>query len=501
MPEFVSFNQHRDRLHDARLGAEVDRAFPGAEARAEPMASFGGARASRATRKDKYAAELDKVLAYLRGYYRPDAAARHTFQDEQGNFVDCVPFADVPTVRAAREAGHGAVADRAPPPRGFEVRTEKRGLERPPTPARVVPPLRRGLVDRFGNRLACPDGCVPIARLAPDDITRTGSFAKFFEKMHGPTDTKKGAKKGGKKAAAKPAARTRKVVAPTAPVAPAVQGHMYANTIDTTGGQYFGCSTGLSVWQPRVPSGTTSISQLWMTGAQNVSARGPQSVESGWFVYDFISGVNTPVLFVYFNPDGYMSVEEGGRSGYVTNASHQGFVPAPDPVFVVNHQGFLLPSGPGADPAGIQLYWEFTGGATPGCYLYYGAIGDDPSTYHYLGYFPSFLYGNTELATHCSFVQFGGEVGGLTQPGLVTNPPGFTEMGSGTRPTADAAFNYRNVAFQCDLYVSTTNAPNAPMSVARLRENVVNRDAGFDLNFPADPAFARYFFFGGRAAL
>ncbi len=486
MPEFKPFNQFRDQIHDASLGEEVDRRFP--EVELEGVLPPGGK--SRSARRDAFAEELDKMLAYLRRFYPADGAASHTFQDGGGNFVDCIPFSDVPTVRAARQEGRQEVTDRAPAPKGFEPRPEKRGLERPPTPTRLVSPLRQGAVDRFNRRVACPDGCVPVARVTTDDIARAGTFENFFSKLEAIRKGKKGgAKKPAAKSAAKPAAKPRSRAKP--PVAPAAVGHQYATVRDGRGGPYYGCSAGLGVWRPSVPSATTSISQLWMVG-QRMGNGNPQTVESGWFVYPQFTGTNSPVLFVYFNPDGYIPVETGGRSGYVTNAQTQGFIPFPDSPFVINQQGFLIPTEAGGNPAAVQLYWEFLDAPSPGWYLFHGDVGQNPAEYAQLGYFPAYLYGATELATHCRQVQFGGEVGGLDRVARGT-PPGFTEMGSGSRPTSDPWFNYRNVAFQCDTYVHTGGAN---MVRAQLVEHLINRP-NFELDFPADPAFASYFFFGG----
>lgn len=517
MPEYVPFNQFRDHLHGAKLGTEVDRHFGQFEARsamvgpsgaAGPTGGAGPSAASRPARREAFAAELDKMLGYLRRYYHTTGGAEHTFLDPSGNFVDCIPFADLPMVRAAAAAG-AAVVDQGPRPSGVEADPPRRGFDRPPTPAHVVPLLRRGLVDRFGKRLACPDGCVPVARLTADDMTRAGSFDRFFAKVDPGQLVKKGGGKG--KPAAKAAKGGKKpgrgkggAVSPLTSsdskgklVLPQINGHAYANTFDGPNGSarppYFGCTTGLSVRQPTIPFETTSISQLWMLG-DTMSNGLPQTVESGWMVYERLFGTNAPVLFVFVNPDGY-----GPRSGYVTNPNDlSGFVPAPDAPFVIGQHGFLAPPSSGGGPTAAQLFWEFFDTSDPGWHLYHGHVGQNLADFTRLGYIPARLYAGTALQTHCLNVQFGGEVGGLDRAN--TGPsPGFTEMGSGIAPTTDALFNFNNVAFQCDVKVQTTK--NAPMVPAALNQLRVDTGDGFGLNFPTDPAFSSYFFFGGRKNL
>jgi hypothetical protein len=499
VPDYVPFDQFRDQLHDAKLGAEVDRRFPHAESTgaAMAMAAPRGASASKPARRDAFAAQLEKVLAFLRRIYSADGSAAHTFHDQNGNFVDCIPFEQVPTVRAARAAKHAHVTTRYPVPSGLVAEPEKRGFDRPPAPGRLEFPLRQGLVDRFGKRIACPDGCVPTARTTPDDMVRFGTFEQFFSKPSGLLAAKKKGR-AAKAAKPKPAPRTRRKL-----VAPQVDGNnafQYAVAVDTQGGPYFGCTAGLSIRQPGPPDPSTSISQFWMLG--DIMASGMnQTIESGWMVQTALSHTASPVLFVFFNVDGYV---RGGRSGYVTDpAVSAGFVPNHDTPFVINQQGFLIP--PAADaknPTAFLLHCEFFAAPTPGWYLYVGAVGQKPADYHPLGYFPAAYYAGTTLEAQASEIRFGGEVGGLD--GVPDGAaPGFTEMGSGIAPTGDDQFNYHNVAFQCNTRIQN-NTPNSPSVETQLQALRVDSAAGFGLRLPSevtDASLKSYFFFGGRMDL
>ncbi|HYH66055.1 MAG TPA: neprosin family prolyl endopeptidase [Urbifossiella sp.] len=513
MSFFDSFTKFRDLLHGAKFGAEVDRCFPEHESRSATVgaaaslspAGPAGPAASQPVRKEWFAAELHKMLDFLRRFYHDAGKAEHTFMDPSGSLVDCVPFGELATVRAIRAKG-GTVVEQGPRPSGFQPQPRKRGFDRPPASLPVIPMLHRGLVDRFGKRLACPDGCVPVARLTTDDMVRVGSFDQFFTKAHftNPPPAKK-----GKKAAAKPAAKgarksaraSGKAVNPAAvnpaavnPAAGVNAGHFYANTNDgpvgVGRGPYFGCATGLSIREPSVPQTHASISQLWLIG-DNIRRRDGnfafQTVESGWMVQPAFSQTNAPVLFVFFNPDGYQS-----GAAYVINPNDfaHGFVPAPDAPFAINQHGFLIPPAPGGTPTTIVMHWEFFDAPTPGWYLHIGQVGQSPADFFFLGHFPASLYAGTMLESRCQFAQFGGEVGRNT-----TSPVGFTQMGSGIPPNSDALFNFSNVAFQRDIRVQTTQ--NAPMAPADLVPLQVDAAAGFDLNIPTDPAFQSFIFFGG----
>ncbi|HYH66056.1 MAG TPA: hypothetical protein VD866_15285 [Urbifossiella sp.] len=106
-------------------------------------------------------AEFERMRDYLLRLYdgvRPVG----THRDPSGAVVDCVPFDQYPTVRAARAAGH-EVARTAPRPSGFA--TPDCG---PPTAATALPPP------------PCPPGNVPMARLTLDELARHGTLDRFF---------------------------------------------------------------------------------------------------------------------------------------------------------------------------------------------------------------------------------------------------------------------------------------------------------------------------------
>jgi len=141
-------------------------ASPGPEAAVDAPPSFdrflAAVRAAAAADHPSVApAEFERMRDYLLGLYagvRPVG----TYRDPGGAVVDCVPFDQFPTVRAAREAGH-EVARAAPRPRGFA--TASAG----PHPAAVELPAS-----------PCPAGSVPMARLTLDDLARYGTLDRFL---------------------------------------------------------------------------------------------------------------------------------------------------------------------------------------------------------------------------------------------------------------------------------------------------------------------------------
>ncbi|HEX4611676.1 MAG TPA: hypothetical protein VH092_26000, partial [Urbifossiella sp.] len=110
-------------------------------------------------------AEVERMRDYLLRYYdgvRPVG----THLDPSGATVDCVPFEQFPTVRAARAAGID-VAQTAPRPTGSA-----------PGPATAAGP--HSTPAAIWPHSPCPAGHIPVARLTLDDLVRHGSLDRFL---------------------------------------------------------------------------------------------------------------------------------------------------------------------------------------------------------------------------------------------------------------------------------------------------------------------------------
>jgi hypothetical protein len=449
MPPFVTFQQFLDQTAAARpedypvlSGSGPAPVVPGAGAppsAADPVAEFNSAK--------------QYVLSLYDG-----VQAVSTFVEPQGQHVDCVPFEQQSALKAAVAAGH-TPRTTAPPPAG-SAGGPAAGAANPATP----PPLRSGLVDVFGQPISCPAGCVPFRRVTLDEIIRAGGLSRFFRK--GP----------GRNLAARPGQP-----APPRIAGPDGRVHLHSVCQATAPGPYLGCKTWLNLWDEPVSPGEFNLSQLWLVSMTDSGK--PITIESGWQVCPSHWGISSPVLFVYYNPDGY-----GPRSGYGQNAGHEGFISLPGSPWVVNADASLYhqASQPGGVQYGFLMQWQRD--ASGNWWLYCGA--DEPSLVG-VGYFPDTAYANTALAASAQNLQFGGEVCTM-EGGSQTGP-----MGSGQAPNGSAGSNYGRVAFQKDLSVqSSLGATMVPAAVQSV-------DTGDDAYYgkvvgnSTQPDWKNYLFYGG----
>jgi hypothetical protein len=136
---------------------ETARARP--EQYAEALAA--GSRHSRVT-PEVSRAEFERMKAYLLSYYQ-GVQPVGSFVNPSGQTIDCVPFEQQPSVRAAIAAGH-QVAGTVPSPSlpGGKAASGRGGIARPPL---------------------CPEGAVPLVRLTLDQLVRFGTLENFFHKL------------------------------------------------------------------------------------------------------------------------------------------------------------------------------------------------------------------------------------------------------------------------------------------------------------------------------
>lgn len=485
MADFVSFEQFRDQLANAK----VEHHFDTVHALATRSAVSG--KKIAAPKRAEFSDDFKRIKDYLLSRYAGVKTCEHTFMDSNGNFVDCIPFEEHPAVVAAKKAKQ-KVASTAPDLTTVEVSPKVGAMERPPEPTPIMPPLRRGLVDPFGHLVASPEGCIPMRRITASQMARYGTFDNFFRKYWGRAPAHLKAAAGPKRGAKKPAARKTAKRRPVAPRAPGANEHLYAVCQDHNGGPYTGCRGGFNVWRPRSAPGVFSLAQLWIVG--DSMGRNPETIESGWIVFPTFEGGglgDDPVLFVYYNPDGYHDVSQGGRSGWVTGQNQLGFIPFPDSGWVIMGGG-LTPSDPGREnQRAMHMLWQYFDGDRAGWYLYCGPAAGQ---YAKVGYFPAFAYaqGSALNRGQARVVQFGGEV----CPVANSNRTG--QMGSGIYPTQGGGeANFGEVAFCYQMRVQM--GVGQDLVPAALSPYKVD-DEWYGLVQPNDPQFNSFFFYGGAQA-
>ncbi len=489
MADFVSFNEFLDYTADARVGHHIETLRAGLaraaahEAALERAAGKGAARGARAAAvsaaagDDTAEAEFRRMKDYVLKYYK-GVKAEHTFLDVAGNFVDCIPFEQQATVRAAKAAG--LKVPKAPPPhRPAEVRRPKNGRTGfGPDTSPVISPVRRGTVDLFGNSRDCPEGTVPLRRVTIARLAWYGTFAHFFSKT--PRALKPSAGRAAKRSAAhRPAkragARARRVAALPPATGPDGAGHFHA-ICQTDAGTYYGCSSTMNLWAPNPAPGVFSLCQLWLWGALQSNGN-PATIESGWMV-DSPGGL--PHLFVFFNPDGYANFPNG-RSGYVNGQNQLGFILYPGSSFYP-----WMPlsadqmSTTGGKQYEIQMGWDRE--ADGAWWLHAGL-----DTFERVGCFPAGLYdGSTGLSDSTGLVQFGGEV--------ASNGTGYGLMGSGLRPYADPRVSYGSVAFQREVQViKSVGGPRYDAGLSTPKQDNNN----YTVSTGSSDQWGSFFFYGG----
>jgi hypothetical protein len=130
---------------------------------------------TRAARPEQYsiaASEFEKMKEYILDSYR-GVHPVSSFVNEAGQVIDCIPFEQQPSVRAAIEAGQKVI--RTPPPPSRLGRAE--GQPPAPTGQRGHPTQQS---QNHGG--TCPPGAVPMPRLTLERLVRFGELKNFFKK-------------------------------------------------------------------------------------------------------------------------------------------------------------------------------------------------------------------------------------------------------------------------------------------------------------------------------
>jgi hypothetical protein len=459
IPEFVPFNKFMRDLETMQAEDYLDlikrgltRLLP-----ARPGALAPGALRSQAS------AEFAQMHEFLHNYYR-NSHSVHTFLDNAGHHIDCIPIGQHPALLAAREAGYRVDLRRRapmPPKELIEAQKDKRFK---PVRSMFAP----GEKDAYGHERVCPEGCVPVRRLTISRLARLGTLPNFFRKDPVPSK-------------ASP-------VDPAAPLVSAGAGHKYA--ICVTGPEpCAGIVSALNIWNPESSPGEFSLSQVWIKRTLP-GAGAPQTVEAGWMVHPIRTGVFGPTLFVYVNPDGYVDPQQGGLGGYKVNRLGRGFIPAERPPLVVD---VALPSisDIDGDQYWLVLLWQLEDNGTWVLYT----VGDNPGDpMREVGQIPGDFYDGLARGDWDLGADFGGEVA----PG----PGGATgRMGSGRRPIADPIEkNFAKAAAQKSILFRRKSSE--PYLKPQLNQNV-NAPGGelYGVTVAQGDETGSAFYFGGPDAL
>jgi hypothetical protein len=409
MSTFIPFAEFMKRTTAARV-----------EDHAQPLARVEGSSA------------FDEMKAHILALYQ-GVQASHSFVGKDGQYVDCVPIDQQPSLRQGPAAGSRVASPPAvaplPPPASAPVAGSASALQ---------PHLQAGQRDPFGNEQCCPPGTIPIRRITLEEMTRFPTLADYFRK------------------------------------APLVKGHPRLTALDTVPHRYAhayqfvnnnGGSSWLNLWCPTPTPHNFSLSQHWYTGG---NGSGLQTVEAGWQVYpDHYNNSPNAVLFIYWTADGY---------------NQTGNYNLDKPAFVQTNSSWILGGGWGTysvrdgDQREFRVHWQRDTN-NGNWWLFLQGAGDLTP----VGYYPRALFGSGQMASFATDIDYGGEVTGTTSG----------QMGSG----AFAAEGFKRAAYQRSIFYVPTSGPSswATLTPDATNPNCYT----IDLHNNAAGDWATYFFFGG----
>jgi Neprosin/Neprosin activation peptide len=331
-------------------------------------ADFAASATSRIAHEEAFSDMRAHVLGLYEGVEAP-----HSFVDESGAVIDCIPIQQQPALRGSTEE-----VPSAPDLPPIETTTQDQDEER--NDALAASSLDADRQDWYGNVMQCPEGTIPMRRVTLEDLSRFETLQDFFQK--GP---------GG-------VGRPPRLSEPLTVAATHRYAHAYQNVSNGGGHSY------LNLWRPSIGANRIfSLSQQWYVGG---SGGGLQTVECGWQVYPGLYGDAQPHLFTYWTADGYRSTGCYNLSCSAFVQTSSSFAPgmALGPISVYGGAQYQ-----------IELAYWLTGGRW---WLYFnGTAGTNA-----IGYYPVSLFKGGALASRASEIDFGGETVGTTA---------FPPMGSG----------------------------------------------------------------------
>ena len=382
------------------------------------------------TTKVKSPDHFEKMRQHLLAHYSGIEVAS-SFEDPNGQVWDCVPVGQQPSLK-------------------------EKGRRLPVPPVLVSPPTKktqqaaaRGQLarsflsnakkDRYGNTLFCSPGFIPIRRTTLDELMKFETLDKFLKKS------------------------PRSNLAPGNAPLEADTGnevHKYAHAaqqVDNVGGHSF-----LNIWQPAIAGDQVfSLSQHWYIAGDGTQL---QTVEAGWQVYPEKYGTPEPCLFIYYTPDNYTTGCYNLDSAAFVQTSHKWALGGPLSGQISSRDG---------DQFEIEISWSLADG---NWWLFINGLTPDDA----VGYYPATLYKGGPLASHATFIDYGGETVGSSS---------WPEMGSG----AFAGEGDKKAAYQRSInYFDTTGGSNwASLSPNQDFPNCFTIDPG------EDNEQGPFFYFGG----
>jgi hypothetical protein len=138
---------------------------------------------------EKVTAEFERMKSYIVGHYEGVRPA-HSFLNAAGQPVDCVPFEQQPTARAARAAGYptdvspptpAAIRGISPPNDAGPLSASRSGSSPPPEARSPASPSSSA----SAQPSQCPPGTVPLLRVTLDRLIPLGTLDNFFHKTVG----------------------------------------------------------------------------------------------------------------------------------------------------------------------------------------------------------------------------------------------------------------------------------------------------------------------------
>jgi hypothetical protein len=234
---------------------------------------------TRADAKVESANAFDQMKDHLLKLYQ-NVEAQHTFIENGGKIVDCIPIEQQPSLRSWK----GRILSAPPPPQLYETETEqvpsKTTAPAPgPLPTKPPPPqLHPDYRDRFGNQMWCPTGTIPMVRITLEELSRFKNLRDFFRKAPG------GSSLPGT------AIETKE---------PQIDMTIRRHAVALQHVRNIGATSNINVWNPALGSAKLSLSQIWLIGGDGARL---QTVECGWHVYP---GSVHPRLFIYWTADNY----------------------------------------------------------------------------------------------------------------------------------------------------------------------------------------------------
>jgi hypothetical protein len=361
--------------------------------------------------------------------------------DEQ--YFDCVTIDSQPSVRLL-DLGRADLES----PQSSVGTDEGVGGEAPGAGEGLESPLRLGLIDVFGNQIACDEGTIPLRRITLEEMTRFETLDAFFGK--GPDGMGE-----------EPPDPEQEVP----PEEGAVE-HKYAAGRQRV--TNFGGNSWLNLWNPAIGTDHIfSLSQQWYAAGDGDSK---QTLEGGWQVYPQKYSTNNGVLFIYYTADNY-----GSKGCY--NLDCAGFVQ-------INNNWYIggtwtQYSSTGDTQWGFEMQWKLF---RENWWLFIKGPGD----YEAVGYYPASVYEGGLMSRSADRITYGGETTGKGR---------FPPMGSGEFSNQ----GWQRAAFHNTIFYIPRNEDNGVGVWADLFEIEPSPDCyTIDITPASDGGnWGTYFFYGG----